>query len=64
MAKYRKKPVIIEAEILTERTAIQTLEGVMIGEKGDYLITGVAGEKHPCKPDIFKQTYAPVETEG
>ena len=63
MAKYRKKPVIIEAKILTERTEIETLEGVMVGEAGDYLITGVKGEKYPCKPDIFEKTYEPVSEE-
>lgn len=24
---------------------------------GDYIITGVKGERYPCKPDIFVETY-------
>lgn len=28
---------------------------------GDWIITGVAGEHYPCKPDIFAATYEPVE---
>ncbi|MFE7820542.1 hypothetical protein ACFU1R_20295 [Priestia megaterium] len=36
---------------------IQTLEGVMIGRGGDYIIKGVNGELYPCKPDIFEKTY-------
>jgi len=28
---------------------------------GDWIITGVKGEKYPCKPDIFAETYVPVE---
>jgi hypothetical protein len=28
---------------------------------GDYIITGINGEKYPCKPDIFKMTYELVE---
>jgi hypothetical protein len=28
---------------------------------GDYVITGVSGEKYPCKPDIFELTYELVE---
>jgi hypothetical protein len=36
---------------------IQTLEGVMAVQPGDYIIKGVAGEFYPCKPDIFEQTY-------
>jgi hypothetical protein len=62
MAKFRKKPVVIEAERLTERTEIKTLEGVMVGEPGDWLITGIAGEKYPCKDEIFRATYEPVGT--
>ena len=57
MAKYRKKPVVIEAIQLNRRIKIETLEGEMTGEVGDYLITGVAGEQYPCKPDIFAKTY-------
>jgi hypothetical protein len=60
MGKFRKKPVVIEAERLTERTEIKTLEGVMVGEPGDWLITGIAGEKYPCKDEIFRATYEPV----
>lgn len=40
---------------------IPTLEGTMDGTVGDYIIKGVQGEFYPCKPDIFNQTYEPVE---
>lgn len=33
----------------------------MKADVGDYIITGVHGEKYPCKPDIFEETYEPVE---
>ena len=36
---------------------IQTLEGVMLANFGDYIIKGVKGEVYPCKPDIFDMTY-------
>ena len=36
---------------------IETLEGIMQGNDGDWIIRGVSGEFYPCKPDIFKQTY-------
>lgn len=36
---------------------IYTLEGEMIGSKGDWIIKGVKGEFYPCKPDIFEQSY-------
>ena len=38
---------------------INTLEGQMRAENGDYIIKGVKGEIYPCKPDIFEQTYDP-----
>ncbi len=40
---------------------INTLEGPHLVSDGDYIITGVQGEKYPCKPDIFKATYDPVD---
>jgi len=40
---------------------IHTLEGRMHVRAGDWIITGVAGEKYPCKPDIFALTYEPVD---
>lgn len=86
MAKYRKKPVVIEAEqwfegkqiegvqdraMLSElwlgknaddgRYFIPTLEGDHIVKNGDWIITGIKGEKYPCKPDIFEATYEKVD---
>lgn len=80
MAKFRKKPVEIEAvrweggmaafeTVLEwgggERTVstldgqlfIETLEGTMCANIGDWIIRGVQGEIYPCKPDIFEATY-------
>jgi len=41
--------------------AIPTLEGVMIGVEGDWIIKGIKGELYPCKPDIFEATYEKVD---
>ncbi len=80
MAKFRKKPVVIEAvqyqvgvkiegvcykpchspSANSGTPHIHTLEGRMSVSDGDWIITGVKGEKYPCKPDIFKTTYDPV----
>jgi uncharacterized protein (UPF0303 family) len=57
MAKYRKKPVIIDAYQADEELFIETLEGTMRANPGDWIIKGVKGEMYPCKPDIFEQTY-------
>lgn len=40
---------------------IQTLEGNMAAQIGDYIIKDVKGEFYPCKPDIFEMTYDKVE---
>jgi len=89
MAKYRKKPVVIEAQQFFpdkkpwpdgvaqyiaehKETAqghvgtwygwrIQTLEGPLEVRPSDFIITGVKGERYPCKPDIFEATYEKVE---
>jgi len=92
MAKYRKKPVIVEAfqwlgfgkgpqdpDIQSHRIPmpgpanlipqvkqwgqgwIETLEGGHVVTPGDWIITGVKGERYPCKPDIFEQTYEPAD---
>jgi len=43
------------------RVYIETLEGVMAANVGDYIIRGIKGEVYPCKPGIFAATYDPVE---
>lgn len=42
---------------------IETLEGTMTADIGDYVIQGIAGEFYPCKPDIFAATYEEVTDE-
>ena len=91
MPKFRKKPVVIEAEqwfkmgdvqCVTEYSPmtkvkvrhcthcgqfwhmhgwVVTFEGGHVACPGDWIITGVQGEKYPCKPDIFEETYERVE---
>lgn len=44
--------------------AIDTLEGTMRVDYGDYIIKGIQGEFYPCKPDIFLATYEEVAKDG
>ena len=82
MTKFRKKPIIVEAEqwlpgaeidgvdsshaarlvnnLLIDHAWIETLEGGHIVSPGDWIITGIAGEKYPCRDEIFRETYEPV----
>ena len=54
---FRKKPIPVYARQLTERATIHTREGTIVGEEGDWLITGVEGEVYPCGDAIFRKTY-------
>lgn len=88
MAKYRKKPLEIEAfhygqdpepqwfvdaveknfvrrvdsAAFVPPIKIQTLEGIMTGNRGDWIIKGVEGEIYPCANSIFQVTYEKVES--
>ena len=48
--RFRKIPVEIEAHEAGHRVC-----------PGDWIITGVKGDRYPCKPDIFFMTYAKVD---
>jgi hypothetical protein len=52
---FETHPVITRNE--DGSLAIETLEGVMRCDIGDWVICGVKGELYPCKPDIFEMTY-------
>ncbi len=43
------------------RLIVQTLEGWLWADKGDYIIKGIKGEFYPCKPEIFIASYDEVE---
>lgn len=43
------------------KPVIPTLEGDHQITLFDYIVKGIAGEFYPCKPDIFKATYTPVQ---
>jgi len=43
------------------KLSIHTPEGDMVAHTGDWIIKGIRGELYPCKDDIFRESYAPVE---
>lgn len=62
MFMYPLKPVYMERfSNADDLVGIETLEGLMVASKGDWIIRGVKGEVYPCKPDIFEATYELVE---
>jgi len=56
-AKAVKKPIPIKCIQIDEDFEVQTLEGLMKGKKGDWLMVGISGEMYPCNKAIFKKTY-------
>lgn len=60
---YPDAPANLEVKTDSWPLFIQTLEGTMSAQIGDYIIKGVNGEFYPCKPDIFEKTYQ-AESEG
>ena len=61
VAKFRKKPIVIDAIVAASAGEVETEEGVMTYDAGDFIITGIKGEKYPCKREIFLLTYEPVD---
>ncbi|MED1850333.1 hypothetical protein P4V33_01575 [Brevibacillus borstelensis] len=61
---FVEKPLAMEYSSFppSERIlVIETLEGTVRASAGDIIIRGVKGEFYPCKPDIFEETYEPVD---
>jgi len=54
---YRRKSVSVRARQMKEPFRIETREGTIYGEAGDFLVEGVEGEIYPCNMRIFLKTY-------
>jgi len=56
---FRKRAIVVKAyrHEGPDPLFIDTLEGRMRAEPGDWIITGTKGEKYPCKPDVFDAVY-------
>jgi len=51
---------LLRHEVITHpagQISIPTPEGVMVANRGDWIIRDVKGELYPCKNDIFEATY-------
>lgn len=59
--KAIKKPIIVTAEQVEMETTVYTIEGPLTAKPGDWIITGVEGEKWPVKKDIFEKTYEIID---
>ena len=61
MLLTEKNIMIVRPQKTEEYMMIDTPEGVMRANRGDYIIRGIAGEVYPCKADIFEMIYEKVE---
>lgn len=59
--EFVKKPVKVKAYQTNKVQLIETLEGTMRADKGDWIVTGINGEQYPVKPDIFEKTYEAID---
>jgi len=53
---YRKKVPVL-AKQMKRPFIVETLEGTMRGQSGDYLCVGIEGESWVVRRDIFEGTY-------
>lgn len=58
---HDEEPCAVCRKIAIDHGFIDTLEGGHRVCPGDWIITGIQGERYPCKPDIFAATYEAVE---
>ena len=52
-----KRPIKIRCVQIDEDFEVETMEGVLTGQKGDWLMVGVEGELYPCNGRVFEATY-------
>lgn len=58
--EYRKTATVLAVKMDVEFT-VNTIEGVMKGNAGDYLCEGVEKERWPIKKEIFEKSYVLVD---
>lgn len=59
--KYMKKPIPITAVQINCVFEVNSLEGLVKGKKGDYLVEGIEGELYICDKRIFEKSYNKVD---
>lgn len=57
---YIKKPKVVKAHVAKDAMEIETKEGIMKANVGDWIITGTKNELYPCKPEVFEDVYRPL----
>jgi len=55
--KKGKKTIEIQCYQMEKPFEVESLEGILQGKKGDWLMVGIQGELYPCDQDIFAKSY-------
>lgn len=67
LSQYDNQLISRGFEVGSWRPYLKTLESGDVPthfiSEGDYIITGVKGERYACKPDIFAMTYSKLESQ-
>lgn len=58
--RYVKKAVIVDVQIATGKVHVPTLEGDVLCQPGDAIVSGVQGEKWPVPAQTFAARYQAV----
>lgn len=64
LAKHQratKLPAAIRVVKMNSRFVVQTLEGTMVGAKGDYLVEGTIGELYIIRAEVFEKSFKMVK---
>ncbi len=59
-----KKPIPIGCVQINEPFEVESLEGLVRGKPGDWLMRGIQGELYVCDREIFEKTYDLVLPSG
>ena len=54
-------PAVLSGSAGDPSAYVETPEGRLRVDAGDWIITGISGEYYPCKPDVFEQLYVTVD---
>lgn len=55
--KAVKRPIAIEVCQMDGPFQVESMEGIVEGKAGDYLMRGVQGELYVCAKEVFEQSY-------
>lgn len=56
-----KKGIPIRCCQIYQPFVVKTMEGILVGQPGDYLMVGVKNELYPCSQEVFNKSYTFID---